>query len=195
MLSVHNTKRVERSFECADDIRETDLHRSAYFSAESLRLLRFFGNCVPFICFSAISAGASGYSVGPQYPDSIGYMRLADGLRTGCGFAPRWQNGTCGPAEIERTPGYPVFLATYLACAPYWRFRQYLAQEPACSLDYLRGVIGGSCRDHSGIVNWFRSLLNCSNNIGTETLFTWIIILAILLQLQLSVEPFSMCGP
>src|SRR5260370_41712858 len=44
-------------------------------------------------------------------PDSIGYMRLADGFQTGCGFAPRWQNGKCGPAELERTPAYPLFLA------------------------------------------------------------------------------------
>jgi hypothetical protein len=42
--------------------------------------------------------------------DSFEYLQLADGLRHGCGFA-RLINGACGPREILRTPGYPLFLA------------------------------------------------------------------------------------
>jgi hypothetical protein len=42
--------------------------------------------------------------------DSIGYVRLAEGIRAGCGFAPRIA-GACGPPDIVRTPGYPAFLA------------------------------------------------------------------------------------
>jgi hypothetical protein len=119
-------------------------------------------------------------------PDSIGYMRLADGLRTGCGFAPLWQNGTCGPAEIERTPGYPLFLAVLPS------LRSVLA---------LQAVLGtGTCL-LVGLFAWRHWGLTAgiiaesltgfdlasigTNNIGTETLFTWIIILAILLQLTI----------
>jgi hypothetical protein len=44
--------------------------------------------------------------------DSFEYLQLADGMRHGCGFA-RLINGTCQPAEILRTPGYPLFLAAF----------------------------------------------------------------------------------
>jgi hypothetical protein len=42
-------------------------------------------------------------------PDSVKYVALAKGLTAGCGFA-QWA-GRCGRAELERTPGYPLFLA------------------------------------------------------------------------------------
>jgi hypothetical protein len=42
--------------------------------------------------------------------DSVAYVELAHGLRKGCGFA-RLSNGTCFSPEINRTPGYPVFLS------------------------------------------------------------------------------------
>jgi hypothetical protein len=42
-------------------------------------------------------------------PDSVKYIALANGLTAGCGFA-QWA-GRCGRAELERTPGYPLFLA------------------------------------------------------------------------------------
>jgi 4-amino-4-deoxy-L-arabinose transferase-like glycosyltransferase len=42
--------------------------------------------------------------------DSGGYIQLADGLRSGCGFARRINN-QCYPAEVVRTPGYPFLLA------------------------------------------------------------------------------------
>src|ERR1700687_6095686 len=50
-------------------------------------------------------------------PDSVGYVALAHGLLQGCGFAV-WTRGTCGPPEVLRTPGYPVFIAL-LGCN--WR--------------------------------------------------------------------------
>jgi hypothetical protein len=43
-------------------------------------------------------------------PDSFKYIALARGMRMGCGFAAE-ANGTCGAAEIFRTPGYPALLA------------------------------------------------------------------------------------
>ncbi|MBV8774758.1 MAG: hypothetical protein JO166_20855 [Deltaproteobacteria bacterium] len=45
------------------------------------------------------------------YPDdSFEYLQLADGMRSGCGFA-RLINGSCQTPEILRTPGYPILLA------------------------------------------------------------------------------------
>jgi 4-amino-4-deoxy-L-arabinose transferase-like glycosyltransferase len=41
--------------------------------------------------------------------DSPRYVELADGLRSGCGFA-RLVDGRCGPPEVLRTPVYPLFL-------------------------------------------------------------------------------------
>ncbi len=46
----------------------------------------------------------------PTRDQHVSYVLLASGLVNGCGFAPRF--GTrCGPPELERTPGYPLFLA------------------------------------------------------------------------------------
>jgi hypothetical protein len=45
--------------------------------------------------------------------DSHLYLALAQGLRAGCGFAPYLAR--CGPPEVMRTPGYPVFLVSLLA--------------------------------------------------------------------------------
>jgi 4-amino-4-deoxy-L-arabinose transferase-like glycosyltransferase len=42
--------------------------------------------------------------------DSQGYLQLASGLRTGCGFARRLPSG-CDAPEVARTPGYPLLLA------------------------------------------------------------------------------------
>ena len=42
--------------------------------------------------------------------DSFWFIQAAEGMRHGCGFA-RWINGACAPAEIMRTPGYPLMLA------------------------------------------------------------------------------------
>jgi hypothetical protein len=111
-------------------------------------------------------------------------MRLADGFQTGCGFAPRWQNGTCGPAELQRTPGYPLFLAI----SPDLRtvvIIQAVLGAAVCLLvaffvwnrwGLAAGVIAESiiAFDLSSII---------VNNIGTEILFTSIITSAILLQL------------
>jgi hypothetical protein len=42
--------------------------------------------------------------------DSVGYVDLAHGLSSGCGFA-RLSNGKCMSPQINRTPGYPLFLS------------------------------------------------------------------------------------
>ena len=45
-------------------------------------------------------------------PDSVGYIQLANGIGAGCGFA-REVFGHCSQPELQRTPGYPVFLAAF----------------------------------------------------------------------------------
>jgi hypothetical protein len=117
-------------------------------------------------------------------PDSIGYMRLADGLRTGCGFAPLWQNGTCGPAEIERTPGYPVFLAVLPSLRSVLAIQAVLGAGTCLLVGLFAwrhwGLAAGIIAES---LTGFDLASIGTNNIGTETLFTWIIILAILLEL------------
>ena len=117
-------------------------------------------------------------------PDSIGYVSLAHGFQTGCGFAPRWQNGKCGPAELERTPGYPLFLAISQDLRAVVTVQAVLGAG-VCFLIALfawkrwglaAGVIAESiiAFDLSSII---------ANDIGAEILFTSIITSAILLQL------------
>jgi hypothetical protein len=57
-----------------------------------------------------ISFAIGGTAAAIAAPDSKGYIQLADGLRSGCGFA-RLIHGACATADIVRTPGYPAFLA------------------------------------------------------------------------------------
>lgn len=57
-----------------------------------------------------LARAGSDWAVGA---DSNLYLALARGLRAGCGFAP--YIGRCGPPELMRTPGYPVFLVPFLA--------------------------------------------------------------------------------
>ena len=119
-------------------------------------------------------------------PDSIGYMRLADGLRTGCGFAPLWQNGTCGPAEIERTPGYPLFLAALPSLRSVLAIQAVLGAGTCLLVGLFAwrhwGLAAGIIAES---LTGFDLASIATNNIGTETLFTWIIVLAILLQLTI----------
>ena len=120
-------------------------------------------------------------------PDSIGYMRLADGLQTDCGFAPRWQNGRCGLAELERTPGYPLFLAITPDLRAVVTVQAILGAG-ICFLVALFawnrwGLVAGVIAE--SIVAFDLSSI-IFNNIGTEILFTSIITLAILLQLVIT---------
>jgi hypothetical protein len=119
-------------------------------------------------------------------PDSIGYLRLADGLRTGCGFAPRLVNGICGPAEVQRTPGYSFFLAISPSLRTVLAIQAVLGAG-VCLLvglfawhhwGFIAGIIAES-------ITGFDLSSICGNNIGNEVLFTWIIMLAILLELAI----------
>jgi 4-amino-4-deoxy-L-arabinose transferase-like glycosyltransferase len=72
--------------------------------------------------------------------DSIAYIELADGLRHGCGFA-RFDGGGCAKAELDRTPGYPTFLAAF------GNFRSaLLAQALICGcLTWIAGAFAWTC--------------------------------------------------
>ncbi len=58
--------------------------------------------------------------------DSGGYVQMADGLRSGCGFA-RKVGDRCDAPEIVRPPGYPLFLAAIPG------FRNVIAVQAALS--------------------------------------------------------------
>jgi 4-amino-4-deoxy-L-arabinose transferase-like glycosyltransferase len=79
--------------------------------------------------------------------DSDRYLRLAEGIRSGCGFAQRLSSG-CASAEVLRTPGYPLFLAAIhnVKCA---LFVQALIGAAVCFMvgwivaKYWGGLAGG----------------------------------------------------
>jgi hypothetical protein len=58
---------------------------------------------------SIFPLGGTGRWMDPN-TDSVGYVALANGIRHGCGFAPM-NKGKCLAPEVNRTPGYPLFLA------------------------------------------------------------------------------------
>jgi hypothetical protein len=58
---------------------------------------------------SILPLGGTGRWMDPN-TDSVGYAALANGIRHGCGFAPL-DKGKCLAPEVNRTPGYPLFLA------------------------------------------------------------------------------------
>jgi 4-amino-4-deoxy-L-arabinose transferase-like glycosyltransferase len=116
--------------------------------------------------------------------DSIGYIRLAEGLTGGCGFAPRFDE-SCGPAELERTPGYPLFLAAMPSLRSALIVQDVLGAG-ICFLialfawhrwGLLAGLLAESLLgfDIPSIVN--------GNLVLSDTLFTSLITSAILLQL------------
>ncbi len=118
------------------------------------------------------------------YNDSSGYLELAEGLRGGCGFA-RLVDGTCKSPELERTPGYPLFLASMPS----------LRWAIAC-----QAIIGGLLSFLIGIFAWRQwgpragvlaglllgvdipSIL-CSSWFLSETLFTALVTPAVMVQL------------
>jgi len=118
--------------------------------------------------------------------DSIGYVRLADGLKSGCGFAPRLAAGGCGPAEVERTPGYPFFLSLFhdtrsvlvvqavLGTAVCFLVALFAWRQWGFAAGVLAELI--TALDLSSIIN---------NSVGTEILFTFFATLAILLLLKM----------
>ncbi len=117
--------------------------------------------------------------------DSIGYIHLANGLVAGCGFA-RAVFGRCLQAELVRTPGYPLYLALFPS------MRAALA---------VQAVLGTAGIFISALFTWrwigitgafiVAAVLGldvpsivASNSLLTETLFTSLVTVAILVQLE-----------
>lgn len=118
-------------------------------------------------------------------PDSLGYIHLADGLVAGCGFA-REVNGRCGSAEVMRTPGYPLFLAVL----PGFRCALALQAFLSAGIVLLVGLVTRRWMDRTGawltatIIGFDVPSVIASNTLLTETLFTFLVTCALLLQLQ-----------
>jgi 4-amino-4-deoxy-L-arabinose transferase-like glycosyltransferase len=116
--------------------------------------------------------------------DAIGYVRLAEGLATGCGFAPRFGD-SCGPAEVFRTPGYPLFLAAL----PNLRTALVIQDALGAGVCLLVGLFAWR---QWGLIAGLLAELLCGfdipsifwgNYVMTDILFTSLITPAFLLQL------------
>ena len=116
--------------------------------------------------------------------DAVGYVRLAEGLATGCGFAPRFGD-SCGPAEVFRTPGYPLFLAAL----PSLRTALVIQDALGAGICLLVGLFAWR---QWGLIAGLLAELLCGfhipsifwgNYVMTEILFTSLITPAFLLQL------------
>jgi hypothetical protein len=116
--------------------------------------------------------------------DSIGYLRLANGLLAGCGFA-QGSSAACGIAEIQRTPGYPLFLAALPSLRAVLGVQSVLGTVVCFLLALFAwsrwGLAAGLLTEL--IAGFDLGSIIASNSIMTENLFTSIVTLAILLQL------------
>jgi hypothetical protein len=116
-------------------------------------------------------------------PDSIGYVRLANGLLSGCGFGQR--SGTACIAEVQRTPGYPLFVAALPSLRMVLVVQSVLGTVVCFLLALFAwsrwGLAAGLLTE---LIAGFDlgSVMAC-NSVLTEGLFTSIVTLAILLQL------------
>jgi hypothetical protein len=119
-------------------------------------------------------------------PDSYGYIQLAEGLTTDCGFARRL-GGKCQPPELERTPGYPLFLAVM----PSLRMALVVQAMFAGCICFL---VASFCWLRWGFIAAFITALlisfdvpsiSASASVMSETLFTSMVSLAVLLQLTI----------
>jgi hypothetical protein len=115
--------------------------------------------------------------------DSGTYLALAQGLRMGCGFAQA--HGTCGPAEVFRTPGYPAFLALLPGLRSVVTVQALMAAA-ICSMlvGFMWPRWGSKAALTAGaLVALDVPSIQYSCLIGTETLFSVLLVAAIISQL------------
>lgn len=116
--------------------------------------------------------------------DSYGYIQLAEGLTTDCGFARRL-GGKCQPPELERTPGYPLFLAVM----PSLRMALVVQAMAAAGICFL---VASFCWSRWGLAAALTTALLISFDVPStvagasvmsDALFTSLVTFAVLLQL------------
>jgi hypothetical protein len=84
--------------ETTDTLRQIDRH--------SIRILLVIAGGALLLRLLPLLRSGDWWSV---LDDSHGYLALAHGMLSGCGFA-RLINGACRPTELYRLPGYPLFV-------------------------------------------------------------------------------------
>jgi 4-amino-4-deoxy-L-arabinose transferase-like glycosyltransferase len=120
--------------------------------------------------------------------DSNAYVELAEGLRHGCGFA-RLHDATCAGAEIDRTPGYPLFLAAFLRPGDNFRLALILQVLLAGMIVFAVGAFVylnwnlGVALIASALIALDLPGIVYAAELMTETLFTACFVLATLLAL------------
>jgi len=142
----------------------------------AIAVLAFVARCLPLL------QPGVGWAM---QPDSIGYIRLADGFRADCGFAP-FLDGACSTAELERTPGYPYFLAMMPS------LRVSLAVQAALGTIVCLMVALFTCRLWGAVAGLIAETIIAvdlpsiitGNLLLTEALFTALITFAVLLELR-----------
>jgi hypothetical protein len=123
--------------------------------------------------------------------DSAAYLGLANGLKRGCGLT-WWSGNHCSTEpETNRTPGYPVFLAllpgprtALIAQALLWSLLCFFA---ALFTARLGGAGAGCCA--AVIIAVDIPAIVSSNEIMSETLFTALLIGAVLAELEILRSP------
>src|SRR5262249_3681963 len=114
----------------------------------------------------------------------IGYTELAEGIKAGCGFAALSRSGKCGPAEIERTPGYPLFLAVSSGPRVAVAIQAVLGAGTAVLVGLFAwrqwGIAAGLIAEF--IVAFDVSSLMVGSQLLSEILFTFVVTLATLLE-------------
>jgi hypothetical protein len=131
-----------------------------------------------------VTRGEIGWAMEPN-GDSAAYIGLANGLKRGCGFA--WWAGThCGAPEMNRTPGYPVFLslmpelrAALIAQGLLWSLLCFFVGHFTAT---IAGTRAGYCA--AGIIAADVPSIVSSNEIMSETLFTALLVGAVLAELE-----------
>jgi 4-amino-4-deoxy-L-arabinose transferase-like glycosyltransferase len=113
--------------------------------------------------------------------DSVAYVELAHGLQHGCGFA-RISDGNCLSPEVNRTPGYPIFLSVM---PDLWVAVIAQALLSGVTIFALGGFVSARWGFSAGLVTATLVALDVpsivySDEIMSETLFTSAFLLGVL---------------
>jgi hypothetical protein len=136
---------------------------------------------VPIVTRSGV-----GWAMEPN-GDSAAYISLAAGLKWGCGFT-WWAGDHCSALpETNRTPGYPAFLslmpelhAALITQALLWSFVCFFVGLFTAT---FAGTRAGYCA--AGIIAADVPSIVSSNEIMSETLFTALLVGAVLAELEM----------